>query len=129
MSSLRATQLVPRAPRAAASAGRRTLTTASRQGLRTVTARPVVAAASRTVARQFRREYADVAPLKKPGKIRRTFRWVWRLTYLSTLGLFAYVGYTVYEDRHFEDQVEFDPTKKTLVILGTLTHSLVTATS
>ncbi|KAF5526902.1 External alternative NADH-ubiquinone oxidoreductase [Colletotrichum aenigma] len=119
MSSLRAAaQLAPRAPRNAASAGRRTLTTATRTGLRTVAARPATAAVSRTVARQFRREYADAAP-KRPGKIRKTFRWVWRLTYLSTLGLFAYVGYEVYEDRHFEDQVEFDPTKKTLVILGT----------
>ncbi|KAJ0329706.1 hypothetical protein COL922a_012762 [Colletotrichum nupharicola] len=119
MSSLRAAaQLAPRAPRNAASAGRRTLTTATRTGLRTVAARPAAAAVSRTVARQFRREYADAAP-KRPGKIRKTFRWVWRLTYLSTLGLFAYVGYEVYEDRHFEDQVEFDPTKKTLVILGT----------
>ncbi|CAI0653369.1 unnamed protein product, partial [Colletotrichum noveboracense] len=90
-------------------------------GLRTVAARPAAAAVSRTVARQFRREYADAAP-KRPGKIRKTFRWVWRLTYLSTLGLFAYVGYEVYEDRHFEDQVEFDPTKKTLVILGTFTR-------
>ncbi|KAI8300677.1 External alternative NADH-ubiquinone oxidoreductase [Colletotrichum sp. SAR11_59] len=119
MSSLRAAaQLAPRAPRNAASAGRRTLTTATRTGLRTVAARPAAAAVSRTVARQFRREYADAAP-KRPGKIRKTFRWVWRLTYLSTLGLFAYVGYEVYEDRHFEDQVEFDHTKKTLVILGT----------
>ncbi|KAL0931373.1 External alternative NADH-ubiquinone oxidoreductase, mitochondrial [Colletotrichum truncatum] len=118
MSSLRAAQLVPKAPRAAANAGRRTLTTTSRQGLRTVAARPVASNLSRTVARQFRREYADAAP-KKPGKIRRTLRWTWRLTYLSALGLFAYVGYTVYEDRHFEDQVEMDPTKKTLVILGT----------
>ncbi|KAI8163029.1 External alternative NADH-ubiquinone oxidoreductase [Colletotrichum sp. SAR 10_70] len=119
MSSLRAAaQLAPRAPRNAASAGRRTLTTATRTGLRIVAARPAAAAVSRTVARQFRREYADAAP-KRPGKIRKTFRWVWRLTYLSTLGLFAYVGYEVYEDRHFEDQVEFDPTKKTLVILGT----------
>ncbi|KAF4898357.1 External alternative NADH-ubiquinone oxidoreductase [Colletotrichum viniferum] len=119
MSSLRAAaQLAPRAPRNAASAGRRTLTTATRTGLRTVAARPAAAALSRTVARQFRREYADAAP-KRPGKIRKTFRWVWRLTYLSTLGLFAYVGYEVYEDRHFEDQVDFDPTKKTLVILGT----------
>ncbi|KAF6832239.1 alternative nadh-dehydrogenase [Colletotrichum musicola] len=118
MSSLRAAQLVPRAPRAAANVGRRTLSTIPRQGLMPIAARPGVAAVSRTVARQFRREYADAAP-KKPGKIRKTFRWAWRLTWLSTLGLFGYVGYSVYEDRHFEEQVELDPTKKTLVILGT----------
>ncbi|WYZ39813.1 hypothetical protein EsH8_IV_000154 [Colletotrichum jinshuiense] len=119
MSSLRAAQLVPKAPRAA-NAGRRTLTTSSRQGLRAVAARPGAATLPqiRTVARQFRREYADVAP-KKAGKIRKTFRWAWRLTYLSTLGLFAYIGYVVYDDRHPEDQVELDPSKKTLVILGT----------
>ncbi|KAF6812623.1 alternative nadh-dehydrogenase [Colletotrichum sojae] len=118
MSSLRAAQLAPRAPRAAANVGRRTLSTIPRQGLMPIAARPGVAAVSRTVARQFRREYADAAP-KKPGKIRKTFRWAWRLTWLSTLGLFGYVGYSVYEDRHFEEQVELDPTKKTLVILGT----------
>ncbi|TDZ18890.1 External alternative NADH-ubiquinone oxidoreductase [Colletotrichum sidae] len=118
MSSLRAAQLVPKAPRAAAGAGRRALTSTSSQSLRSIAARPGSANITRTVARQFRREYADVAP-KKPGKIRKTFRWVWRLTYLSTLGLFAYVGYTVYEDRHPDEQIDFDPSKKTLVILGT----------
>lgn len=45
-------------------------------------------------------------------------RWTWRLTYLSVLGGIAYVGWAVYEDRHPEEQVEADPTKKTLVILG-----------
>ncbi|KAJ0302896.1 hypothetical protein COL5a_011343 [Colletotrichum fioriniae] len=120
MSSLRAAQqLVPKAPRAA-NAGRRTLTTTSRQSLRTLTARPRVAALPQvgTVARQLTRNYADVAP-KKAGKVRKTFRWAWRLTYLSALGLFGYIGYVVYDDRHPEDQVELDPTKKTLVILGT----------
>lgn len=119
MSSLRATQqLLPKAPRAA-NAGRRTLTTTSRQSLRTLTARPRVAALPQvgTVARQLTRNYADVAP-KKAGKVRKTFRWAWRLTYLSALGLFGYIGYVVYDDRHPEDQVELDPTKKTLVILG-----------
>ncbi|KAK1494075.1 hypothetical protein CCUS01_13742 [Colletotrichum cuscutae] len=120
MSSIRAAQqLLPKAPRAA-NAGRRTLTTTSRQPLRTLTARPRVAALPQvgTVARQLTRNYADVAP-KKAGKVRKTFRWAWRLTYLSALGLFGYVGYVVYDDRHPEDQVELDPTKKTLVILGT----------
>lgn len=56
----------------------------------------------------------------KHGKIRRTFKWTWRLVYLSVLGSIAYASYDVYESRHPEDQVTPDPSKKTLVILGKL---------
>ncbi len=66
----------------------------------------------------FRRAYADEAPKPKPGKLRKTFRWMWRLTYLSVLGLAGYTVYIIYDDRHPEPQYEADPTKKTLVILG-----------
>jgi NADH:ubiquinone reductase (non-electrogenic) len=45
-------------------------------------------------------------------------RWLWRLSYLSLLGGVGYIGYTIYLDRHPEPQIEADPTKKTLVILG-----------
>lgn len=72
--------------------------------------------------RQFRRGYADaIAPApvpKKSGAFRSTLKWLWRLTYLSTLGGIGYVCYIVYDDRHPDEQVESDPTKKTLVILG-----------
>ncbi|EOO02766.1 putative external nadh-ubiquinone oxidoreductase mitochondrial precursor protein [Phaeoacremonium minimum UCRPA7] len=39
--------------------------------------------------------------------------------YLSVLGGIAWVGYGVYQDRHPLPQSDPDPTKKTLVILGT----------
>ncbi|KAK1238026.1 hypothetical protein MKX08_002605 [Trichoderma sp. CBMAI-0020] len=67
----------------------------------------------------FRRAYADEAPKPKPGKLRRTFRWAWRLTYLSALGLVGYTAYDIYVDRHPDEQFKPDPNKKTLVILGT----------
>jgi NADH:ubiquinone reductase (non-electrogenic) len=66
----------------------------------------------------FRRAYADEAPKPRPGKLRRTFRWAWRLTYLSAIGLVGYTAYNIYEDRHPDEQYEPDPSKKTLVILG-----------
>ncbi|KAK3692221.1 pyridine nucleotide-disulfide oxidoreductase-domain-containing protein [Podospora appendiculata] len=99
----------------------RHLTTATRRAA----TRPAVsttASSSQTVARQFRRGYADgAAPATAPVKARRfrTWRWIWRLTYLSAIGGVAYIGYGIYEDRHPEPQTEPDPTKKTLVILGT----------
>ncbi|KAI1448316.1 FAD/NAD(P)-binding domain-containing protein [Annulohypoxylon stygium] len=70
---------------------------------------------------QFTRSYADAAPApkKKPGKIRRTFRWTWRLTYLSLIAGVGAVIYDGYLDRHPEEQFIPDPQKKTLVILGT----------
>ncbi len=73
----------------------------------------------RPVSRQFQRSYADAAaPKKKPGKIRRTFRWFRRLTYLSILGLVGAVAYDGYKDRHPDEQYTPDSSKKTLVILG-----------
>lgn len=66
----------------------------------------------------FRRAYADEAPKPKPGKLRRTFRWAWRLTYLSALGLVGYTAYDIYVDRYPDEQFKPDPNKKTLVILG-----------
>lgn len=73
------------------------------------------------ISRQFQRSYADAAPQppkKKPGKIRRTFRWARRLTYLSILGLVGAVAYDGYKDRYPDEQYTPDPNKKTLVILG-----------
>jgi len=95
----------------------RLLTTATRR----VAAPSRLVAGSRQVAlsRQLRRAHtgAPTPPPKKKGF--RTLRWAWRLTYLSLLGSVAYVGYGIYEDRNPEPQTEPDPTKKTLVILGT----------
>ncbi|KAL3955961.1 hypothetical protein ACCO45_008807 [Purpureocillium lilacinum] len=113
----RAAQLAPRqtvaAPRAFSTASRTT------PSLRSA-ARPTVAMRLQTTGRlAFRRAYADEAPKPKPGKLRKTFRWMWRLTYLSVLGLAGYTVYIIYDDRHPEPQYEADPTKKTLVILGT----------
>ncbi|KAL1862363.1 NADH:ubiquinone oxidoreductase [Paecilomyces lecythidis] len=68
----------------------------------------------------FRRSYADAAAPEAP-KPRRRFRflrWAWRLTLLSGLGMAGTVAYSIYELRHPAEQVEPDPNKKTLVILG-----------
>ena len=75
------------------------------------------------LSRQFARQYASEAPgaeevVRKSSRLRTTFRWLWRLTYISVLGGVIYIGYEVYQDRHPEPQVPRDPSKKTLVILG-----------
>ncbi|GAD95091.1 alternative NADH-dehydrogenase [Paecilomyces variotii No. 5] len=69
----------------------------------------------------FRRSYADAAAAPEAPKPRRRFRflrWAWRLTLLSGLGMAGTVAYSIYELRHPAEQVEPDPNKKTLVILG-----------
>lgn len=71
-----------------------------------------------TLTRQIRKASTEDAPRRKPGAIRLTFRWLWRLTYLSVLGYMGYVGYEVYHDRNPPPQNPPDPNKKTLVILG-----------
>lgn len=88
---------------------------------RTVAARPVFGSTQGPVSRQFRRGIAnDAAPAPIPPKKSRfrKLRWAWRLGYLSAIAGVAYLGYGVYQDRHPEDQIQPDPTKKTLVILG-----------
>ncbi|KAI0480835.1 pyridine nucleotide-disulfide oxidoreductase-domain-containing protein [Xylariaceae sp. FL0804] len=74
---------------------------------------------TRPVSRRFTRSYADAPPRKKPGKVRMTFRWLKRLTYLSLIAGVAGIVYDGYLDRHPNDQFIPDPQKKTLVILGT----------
>lgn len=67
----------------------------------------------------FRRAYADTLPTK----VRRKggfFRWTWRFTYLSALGGIGWLSYSIYQLRTPNEQFEPDPSKKTLVILGTL---------
>ena len=46
-------------------------------------------------------------------------RWTWRATYLSAIAGLVYIGHGIYVMRNPEDQPEPDPSKKTLVILGT----------
>ncbi|KAJ1335372.1 NADH:ubiquinone reductase (non-electrogenic) [Microdochium nivale] len=83
--------------------------------------------ASRQVSRQFTRTYASEGPSatlsptpkKKPGKIRRTFTWLRRLTYFSVILIAGGIIYDGYIDRNPDEQTEPDPTKKTLVVLGT----------
>ncbi|KAJ9251669.1 hypothetical protein DTO207G8_4353 [Paecilomyces variotii] len=69
----------------------------------------------------FRRSYADAAipEAPKPRRRFRFLRWAWRLTLLTGLGLTGTVAYSIYELRHPAEQIEPDPSKKTLVILGT----------
>ncbi|KAK4106382.1 FAD/NAD(P)-binding domain-containing protein [Parathielavia hyrcaniae] len=89
---------------------------------RTIGARPVFGSIQGPVSRQFRRGISDdAAPSPPPPKKRRfrVLKWTWRLTYLSAIAGIAYIGYGVYQDRHPDAQVEPDPSKKTLVILGT----------
>ncbi|CAK7197572.1 NADH:ubiquinone oxidoreductase [Sporothrix eucalyptigena] len=93
----------------------RTVVAASR---RSAGAKPS-AALSRQFARQYASEAGAEAPAPKPRRLRTAFRWIWRLTYLSVLGTFVYIGYEIYQDRNPEPQVPRDPSKKTLVILGT----------
>ena len=67
----------------------------------------------------FRRSYADSAPVpikKKAG----FFRWTWRLTKLGAVAGLGWLFYDIYLLRTPDEQAEPDPSKKTLVILGTL---------
>ncbi|KAK4115302.1 FAD/NAD(P)-binding domain-containing protein [Canariomyces notabilis] len=90
---------------------------------RTIGARPAFGSIQGPVTQQFRRGFADGdarVPPPPPKKPRfRKLRWAWRLGYISAIAGVAYLGYGVYLDRHPEPQVEPDPSKKTLVILGT----------
>jgi NADH:ubiquinone reductase (non-electrogenic) len=108
-------------PRTIASSSRALSTSAARQSFAITSTRPSAAAfrTAKTAVRQLRREYSSEAPpKKKAGKIRLTFRWLWRLTYLTAGGTVAYVFYSIYQDRHPPPQFNPDPSKKTLVILG-----------
>ena len=56
----------------------------------------------------------------RPKKRFRLLRWTFRLTYLAGLLGVGYVGYGIYVSRSPAEQLEPDPSKKTLVVLGTL---------
>ncbi len=72
----------------------------------------------------FRRSYADGISPSTKRRGRGFFRWTWRLTYLSALGGVGYLTYTIYLLRSPNEQFNPDPSKKTLVILGTLLQRL-----
>lgn len=78
---------------------------------------------SRTVVllRQSPRSpYSDIAPARPRRRLRSVLRWLWRLTYLSLLGGLGVLGYQIYRARWPIEQIDPDPDKKTLVILGVL---------
>lgn len=82
--------------------------------------RPVLASSAVLSSRTlFARAYAAAAaPKKKPGKVRTTFKWLWRTTYLSLILGVGAVIYDGYLDRNPDEQYAPDPQKKTLVVLG-----------
>jgi len=96
-----------------------------------LTIKRAACAAQRSALRQpFRRHYAEnrapqvtLSPAANPPKRRwGFFRTIWRITYISVLGSFAYLAYTIYDAGSPQDQMDPDPSKKTLVILGMCTH-------
>ena len=70
-----------------------------------------------------RRSYADLASPKPKKKRFSILRWAWRLTYLSAIGGVVYLGYGIYLLRTPQEQLEPDPTKKNLIILGMEYHA------
>lgn len=95
----------------------RSFATSSASILSKARASPRVTLNKKALQQTFRRSYADAAPVKKRRRF-RWLRWLWRLTYLSAVGGAGYLAYGVYELRHPEEQLEQDPSKKNLVILG-----------
>ncbi|KAH6882988.1 hypothetical protein BKA58DRAFT_416844 [Alternaria rosae] len=99
-------------------AGRRTFTT-QRPSLIANRARWTPRPTQYQIAlRQSVRQQSSGAPKPKPKRF-RLLRWTWRLTYLSAIAGLGYVGYGIYETRNPADQPPPDPSKKTLVVLGT----------
>lgn len=74
--------------------------------------------------KSFRRTYADLASPPRPKKKAGYIRWTWRLTKFSFVASVAYLSWTIYDSRTPRDQVEPDPSKKTLVVLGKLNVDL-----
>lgn len=76
----------------------------------------------------FKRSYADAvrpqAPVKAKKSGFRKLRWLWRATYLSAIGGLAWVAYGIIETKNPADQPAPDPSKKTLVVLGSSFSSM-----
>ena len=74
----------------------------------------------------FRRSYADQAPVPAPKKKRAGFfRWTWRFTQLGLIGGSGYLVWSIYTWRNPNDQIQPDPSKKTLVVLGMSPHHCI----
>lgn len=73
------------------------------------------------VQQAFRRGYAEISTETQRVVKKRSWsllRWTWRLTWVSALGGVVYMSYGIYQSRTPAEQVDPDPTKKTLVVLG-----------
>lgn len=85
----------------------------------------IIASASRNFSQSARRCDQHLPPKIElsptPIKKKRTsiLRWAWRLIKYSAFGAVAYIGYGIWVSRNPADQFEPDPSKKTLVVLGT----------
>ena len=66
-----------------------------------------------------RRAYADAAPATVIVKKRRGFfGWTWLLVKLGALAGTVWFGYAIWVLRRPDEQIDPDPNKKTLVVLG-----------
>lgn len=72
----------------------------------------------RVARRSYGDDAASATPAPKPKKRFRFLRWTWRLTWLTGVGLTGILAYSIFHLRHPAEQIEPDPSKKTLVILG-----------
>lgn len=72
------------------------------------------------LTQSFRRDIASGAaiPGPKPKKRFRILKNTWRLAWGSTFLGAGWLAYSIYETRFPQEQIEPDPAKKTLVILG-----------
>lgn len=101
------------------SAARRNLATFQPStGLRNSCARIKSTASRSPLQQSCRRSYADALPPKVVRRRGGFFTWAWRLTYLSAIVGTGYLSWVIYELRTPPEQLEVDPSKKTLVILG-----------
>lgn len=78
---------------------------------------------SRNTLQTLTRGYASTrAPIPEapiPKKRFKFLRYMWKAAWYSGIAGVAFLGYSIYESRHPQEQYEPDPSKKTLVILGT----------
>lgn len=83
----------------------------------------------------WKRTYADQKPISgqapqvklspdpQPKRRFKVFKTLWRITYISVLGGLGYLAYTIYDLQTPSQQMDPDPSKKTLVILGAPTDT------
>ncbi|KAK9465776.1 pyridine nucleotide-disulfide oxidoreductase-domain-containing protein [Lipomyces arxii] len=87
--------------------------------IRSVVARPLTGFAARSGSlRAYAVDAATPAPKPKKSTFSRVGKFIWRLTYGSALVGIATVAYGIYDGRHPSEQPPPDPSKKTLVVLG-----------